>query len=323
MQARGQPTLGSSSFKAANPPFGAVFTYYLREDVLTAQKTRHKEEKKLRQTGEDVPFPGWEQLRQEAVAGKPRVLLLVRDEAGQPVRWLKGETKAGLHRTSWDLRLSSPEPINLVVPEFESPWSAPPRGPLVAPGQYSAELWLVTDEETRPLSPSQSFTVKAVPTAPPDTDFDEATTFQREVAELLRQIAGAGKEIERTQDRLRHLEAAVLQTPRAETALFAQLTALQKTLVGLQMRLMNDEVRQKLNEPTVYSIQQRAWRAYWGLGRTRQMPTATQRRNVAIVQADYAALRQELATLIEQDLAQLEAELESFGAPWTPGRRLG
>jgi hypothetical protein len=119
------------------------------------------------------------------------------------------------------------------------------------------------------------------------------------------------------------LEAAVLQTPRVETALFAQLTTLQKTLADLQMRLMNDEVRQKLNEPSVSSIQQRAWRAYWGLGRTRQMPTATHRRNVAIVQADFAALRQELATLIEQDLAQLEAELESFGAPWTPGRRLG
>jgi hypothetical protein len=122
---------------------------------------------------------------------------------------------------------------------------------------------------------------------------------------------------------LRHLEAAVLQTPRAETALFAQLTALQKTLVGLQMRLMNDEVRQKLNEPTVYSIQQRAWRAYWGLGRTRQMPTTTQRRNIEIAQAEFAALRRELAVLLDNDLAQLEAELESFGAPWTPGRRLG
>jgi hypothetical protein len=53
------------------------------------------------------------------------------------------------------------------------------------------------------------------------------------------------------------------------------------------------------------------------------MPTATQRRNVEIAQADFAILRQELVTLIEQDLARLEAELEAAGAPWTPGRRLG
>jgi photosystem II stability/assembly factor-like uncharacterized protein len=171
MQAPGQPTLGSTSFKAANPDFGAILTYYLREDVLTTQKSRQKDEKKLREANENVPFPGWERLRQEAAASKPHVLLLVRDEAGDPIRWLEGATKAGLHRASWDLRRPSPEPINLVIPEFESPWSSPPKGPLVAPGQYRAELWLVTDEGKRPLGDPQSFMVKAVPTTPSGTDF--------------------------------------------------------------------------------------------------------------------------------------------------------
>jgi photosystem II stability/assembly factor-like uncharacterized protein len=323
MQAPGQPTLGSSPFKAANPPFGATFTYFLPEDVLTAQKSRQKEEKKLRKAGENIPFPGWERLQQEAVAGKPHVLLLVRDEAGQPLRWLEGATEAGLHRTSWDLRLLYPEPINLVVPEFVEPWSSPPEGPLVPPGQYSAELWLVTDEAVRPLSAPQSFTVKAVPTAPPETDFNEATAFQRETAELIRQVAGAGKEIERTQDRLRHIMAALLVTPQADTALMTRVTTLNTTLAGLQVRLANDEVRQKLNEPAVPSISDRVQRAFWGSSATRQMPTTTQRRNVEIAQAEFAALRQELVTLIEQDLAQLEAELAAAGAPWTPGRRLG
>jgi photosystem II stability/assembly factor-like uncharacterized protein len=322
MQAPGQPTLGSTSFKAANPDFGAILTYYLREDVLTTQKSRQKDEKKLREANENVPFPGWERLRQEAAASKPHVLLLVRDEAGDPIRWLEGATKAGLHRASWDLRRPSPEPINLVIPEFESPWSSPPKGPLVAPGQYSAELWLVTDEGIRPLGDPQSFMVKAVPTTPSGTDFAEATGFQQEAAELMRQIAGAGKEIERTQDRLRHLEAALLTTPRADTALFARATTLNAALTGLQVRLMNDEVRDKLNEPSVPSIHRRARRVFWGLSGTRQMPTTTQRRNVAIAQAEFATLRQELATLIEQDLAQLETELDAAGAPWTPGRKL-
>jgi photosystem II stability/assembly factor-like uncharacterized protein len=323
MQARGQPTLGSTSFKAANPPFGAIFTYYLREDLLTAQKSRQKEEKKLREAGENIPFPGWERLRQEAVAGKPQVLLLVRDEAGQPVRWLEGATEAGLHRANWDLRLPSPEPINLVAPEFESPWAPPPRGPLAPPGQYSVELWLVTDEAVRPLSSPQSFTVKAVPTAPSGTDFNEATTFQRETAELLRQVLGASREIERSQDRLRHMAAALLATPHADTVLFARITTMNAALADLQQRLMNDQVREKLSEPGEPSLQQRLQRVFWGLSRTRQMPTTTHRRNVAIVQADFAPLRQELAALIEQDLAQLAAELEAAGAPWTPGRKLG
>ena len=323
MQSPGQSTLGSTSFKVANPDFGATFTYYLREDVLTAQKTRQKAEKKLREAGENVPFPGWETLRQEATEGKPHVLLLVRDADGRPLRWLEGATKAGLQRTSWDLRLPLPNPIDLVAPEFDPPWMQPPKGPLVAPGQYSVELWLVTDEGIGPLSDQQSFTVKALPTAPSGTDFDEATGFQQETADLLRQVAGAGKEIERTQYRLRHLAAAVLATPRADTSLFARVTALETTLAGLRLRLMNDEVRGKLNEPSAPSIQQRLQRTFLGVSGTRQMPTLTQRRSVEIAQTDFTVLRQELAMLIEQDLDQLETELEAAGAPWTPGRRLG
>jgi hypothetical protein len=33
-------------------------------------------------------------------------------------------------------------------------------------------------------------------------------------------------------------------------------------------------------------------------------------------------LRQDLSALLENTLAQLEADLEAAGAPWTPGRRL-
>ncbi len=323
MQAPGQPTLGSTSFKAANPPFGTIFTYYLREDVLTGQKARQKAEKKLREVGEDVPFPGWEQLRQEATEGQPHVLLLVRDAAGQPLRWIEGAKEAGLHRVSWDLRLPSPEPIDLVVPEFVSPWSAPPKGPLVAPGQYSAELWLVTAEGIGPLSEPQSFAVKAVPTTPADIDFAAVVASQQETADLMRQIAGAGKEIERAEGRLRHLAAAVLETPQANTALFARVTELRASLTDLKRHLQDDEVRQKLNEPSVSSIQQRVQRVYWGLSQTRQMPTVTQWGSLEIAQADFAVLKQELALLIEQDLDQLEMDLAAAGAPWTPGRRLG
>jgi hypothetical protein len=102
-----------------------------------------------------------------------------------------------------------------------------------------------------------------------------------------------------------------------------RVTTLNTTLAGLQARLANDEVREKLSEPTVPSISDRVQRAFWGSSATRQMPTTTQRRNVEIAQAEFAALHQELVTLIEQDLAQLEAELAAAGAPWTPGRRLG
>ena len=45
-------------------------------------------------------------------------------------------------------------------------------------------------------------------------------------------------------------------------------------------------------------------------------------RNLEIAEAEFGELRQELAAVIENELPQLESDLESAGAPWTPGRRL-
>lgn len=72
MQARGMPTPGSDSYAAPNPPFGAVFTYYLDEVPSTERETRRDAERALREQGDDVPFPGYEQLQREAVESGPR-----------------------------------------------------------------------------------------------------------------------------------------------------------------------------------------------------------------------------------------------------------
>ena len=319
MQARGKPTLGSTDYTAANPPFGATFTYYLAEVPSTERETRRAAEKELRERGEDVPFPGWDRLRREAVEGKPRVLILVRDDQGQPVRRVEGPAKEGLHRVSWDLRLPPPDPVDLTTPGFTPPWAGAPQGPLAAPGRYRAELLLLSSAGVQSIGTAQEFEVKPVPTAPPGTDFDAVAAFQQEASALMRRVAGAGEEIGRTQDRLRHMRAALVETPRADPALFMQLDAFGAALEALRTRLSGDRIRGQRNESSVPSIRNRIGRVtrHWS---TRQTPTATHRRNLDIARDDFAALRQDLSVLIETDLSRLEADLEAAGAPWTPGR---
>ncbi len=115
MQAKGMPTLGSTSFVSDNPPFGAVFTYYLHDLPKTAKTERKEAEKSQRKQNISTPFPGWESLREESYENEPHVMLLVRDEKGEGVRWLEGTAKKGMHRTSWDLKLPALDPINLVI----------------------------------------------------------------------------------------------------------------------------------------------------------------------------------------------------------------
>jgi hypothetical protein len=48
---------GHSEYAAKNPPFGAVFTYYLPESLKTMKAVRQEKEKKLNKEGKDIPFP--------------------------------------------------------------------------------------------------------------------------------------------------------------------------------------------------------------------------------------------------------------------------
>ncbi|MCB0008365.1 MAG: hypothetical protein KDE04_17995, partial [Anaerolineales bacterium] len=321
MQSPGQPTLGDTSFVAPNPPFGAVFTYHLKEKPLTAKEARQKAEKELRESGADTPFPGFDALRAESLEEKPQILLLVRDAAGEPVRWLEGSTDAGVHRVAWDLRLSSPDPIDLHKPDEPNPWSLPPTGALVAPGEYSVELVLVSRDGVQKLSEAQSFNLKPVPTTVAGTDFAAAAAFQRETSDLLKEASGIVKELERARDRLRHVRAALLQTPGRDAGLYARIDAAQDALDGLESILKGNPRRQKLAEPDVETVNRRLWRLtnQWF---TRQQPTQTALASQAQAAADMATVKSELQAMLTGELAQLEADIAAAGAPWTPGRAL-
>lgn len=322
MQSPGQPTLGSSAFRRENPPFGATFTYHIGEEIRTTKAARHEVEKKLREDGADIPFPGWDELKTEARESEPQVMFIIRDADGQSVRRLAGETGKGLHRTTWNLRMAPPDPINLEKPAFVSPWSDPPRGPLVKPGRYSVELVLASSAGVEVLSGPETFEVKPLPVEVQPPDFEQVTAFQQYVAELSRRMSGSGKEIERAKDRLKHIRAALLETPDSDLSFFERLDGLHATLEDLNEKLNGDSVRSEKAEPDVPSIRGRLGRVAWMHWDSTRLPTQTQRQAVEIAEESFGDFQKALRLFIEVDLAQFEADLEAARAPWTPGRKL-
>ena len=319
MQAKGMPTLGSTSYVAENPPLGAVFTYYLHELPTTAKTIRQKEEKALRQKNENIPFPGWESLRAESNEGTPQVLLLVRDEGGTPIRWIEGTNKKGLHRTNWDLRLPAPNPINLSTPAFKPPWAGDAKGPLAAPGQYTVELFIEHNGDLVSQSAPQSLVVKPVPTLAPGTDLAAVAKFQEKTSTLMRQISSARQSITEAGERLRYLKAALKQTPNAASDQYVSWNELKQKLATLRMRLSGDTIRQSFSESTSPSIRSRVGQVIYGHWNTRQAPTETFRNNIEIASADFIQFKQDLYTFLES-LDKYEDILESAGAPYTRGR---
>jgi len=320
-QAPSRPELGSDDFTAENAPLGAIITYHLREALTTAREAREAREKPLREQGVDAPFPGFDRLRDEPLESGPKLLLLVSDASGRKVRVLEGPAKPGLHRVSWNLRGPNPNPVNLSPPGCQTPWDDPPRGPLTAPGRYSVELVVVSAAGFRRLGIPQSFEVKPVPTAPAGTDFIAVAAFQQQAAELQRRVGGAGAELGRVKEQLRHMRAALLQAPRADPALYARIDSVTRSLAGFELLLSGHPARQRLSESEAPSINERVGQVIGGHWETRQMPTSTMRRDLGLATAALEALTRDLTALLEGGLARLEADLAAAGAPWTPGRR--
>ena len=320
MQAKGMPSQGTSSFVSDNPPFGAVFTYYLNDLPETSKEKRKNSEKALREKNTSIPFPGWERLFQESNEDEPQVLLLVSNEKGNPIRWIKSSAKKGLHRANWDLKLSPPDPINLTQPAFKPPWAGDAEGPLVAPGTYSVALYVVHNGLLKAQGAPQTFKVKPVPTTAPNTDFNAIAAFQEKTSELSRQISSAGRKLGEAGNRLRYMKAAILETPKAIPKLFADLNQLQQNLAELQKRLYGDPIRQRLNENSSPSISSRVGNVAYGHWQTTQNPTETHKRNIEIAETDFSKFRGDLATYFNA-LEEYEATLEAVGAPYTPGRK--
>lgn len=319
-QATGRPEKGTDDFTTPNPPMGALLTYYLKEAPTTAKEARQASEKTLREKGADTPFPGFEQLREEALESGPKVLLVISDASGRKVRWIEGPAKAGLHRVNWDLRAPSPDPVDLRPPGFRAPWDVPSTGPLTAPGRYTAEMVVVSARGVRRMGTPRSFEVKPVPTAPTGTNFAAVAAFQEQTAELRRQVAATDAKVREAREQLRHMRAALLQAPRANPDLFARMDAVTRALAEISVRLSGDPARQRLDESDAPSISGRVGEVIGGHWETRQTPTVTQTRNIEIAGSALQTLTRDLKTLIEGDLARLKADLEAAGAPWTPGR---
>lgn len=315
-QANGMPSQGSDSYRSENPPFGAVFTYYLQDLPKTERAQRREKEQSLKAQNQDVPFPGWDQLRRESVEQQASTMLLVKNDKGEPIRWIQGASGKGLHRVSWDLRLPAPSPINLTVPSFRPPWAGDPQGPLVAPGTYSVTLYVLHNGELEAQGEPQEFTVK--PAFPDVPAYEDILAFAEETSELSRKVSAAGRQLGEAGEKLRFYRAAFTETPAIPVELFSVWNTLNKELSDLRIALNGDNVVRSKDESTPPSISSRVGNAtgHWS---TTEAPTTTQKRNLEIAVREFADYQPEAAAFFAR-LADFERKMEQAGAPYTPNR---
>jgi photosystem II stability/assembly factor-like uncharacterized protein len=316
---------GEAFFAAPNPPFGAVFTYYLKDEVLTKKKARQAEEKKIAAKGGDVFYPSWDALRAEEREEEPAIVLTVTDGAGNVVRRLDGPVKAGFHRVAWDLRYPASNPTRPAParPEDDpdSIFRPPLRGPLAMPGTYTVTLEKKTDGAVTRLAEAVSVTAEVLGTASlPAPDRAKGLEFEKKVARLQRAVLGSVELSKEAAQRLEMLQKALFETPAADPALMARTKELRLKLKGIEEQLSGDRVVAKYQEPVPPSISERVQRIVHSLWSSTSAPTGTQQRGYEIAGQQFAPVLASLRTLVDADLKELETKAEAAGAPWTTGR---
>ncbi|MEE9601856.1 MAG: hypothetical protein V3V75_01020, partial [Thermoguttaceae bacterium] len=309
---------GDSMFTTPNPSFGAVFTYYLAEEIRSQKDERREREKPLEKEGEDTPFPGWDVVTEEALEDEPAIVLTVRDAAGNVVRYVEGPVKAGFHRVAWDLRYPETDPWKPEDPTDE-PYITP-AGVLAAPGMYTVSFGKRVDGKLEDLGQSHTFEVKSVrePTLTRASQ-DDRVVFARRVDELKRAAAGSVSAVDELVEAVDAMKSALVRST-ADAALYDEANTIGQEASRLKDRLKTNPERQKLGDYGPVSIESRLNVAGFGARRQAYGPTATQERSLAIAGEEFAEISAALDKLIDQDFAALKSKLDAASVPWTPGR---
>ncbi len=300
---RGRGSQGNSFYRASNPPFGAAFTWWLKEVPKSLKSARKKKEK------DPEYYPSWDELREEDRERSPYVLMTIRDAQGQVVRRMKQSAGKGVHRSHWDLRYGT------------SLSASRGGGPLAPCGTYSVDLALVHKGEVKALGASRTFEVKPLEGREATTDRDRQTlALFHKMASLARVVRAAGTVLSDTEKTLETTRTALLGAPRADLGLLKKMETMRRELLDIRVALLGDTTLTKRSAPAPISISSRISTAQRGLGSITSEPTQTWRECWEDAQKAFEEIYPRLKALAEKEVPALQEAVEKAGGAWTKGK---
>ena len=295
---------GAGHYVADNPPFGAVFTYYLKEGLETAEAKRQKAEKEA----DNVTFPGWDALSAEANAPAPKVFLLIKDASGKTIRRVDGPVSAGFHRVAWDLRHSSPLAI--------TDGSFPMPGMLAAPGTYTATLHQQVDGSISTLGEAQSFTVKQLRKGALEAaDPADVAKFWRSFEKTFGAYSALAARMEETNAYNERLAKGLLAAPNLDLSKHERFAEMQQELAQIAADFGGDPVRLGPGEKTQPTVFDRLFAVMRGVERSTYGPTSMHRSSLKLADEMIAETNNRLDAW-RREAAMIGQAIQAAGGPW-------
>ncbi len=316
IQRIGKGAQGAAYFTAPNPPFGAQFTYYLKEGYKTKKSVREEKEKKLNKEFKNVEFPSWNELEDERMEDSPVVWLTVKDSTGNMIRRLKGSASKGFHRVSWNLTYPSDKVIDIHSRPFkgENYWRQ--NGAMVLPGSYTVSLSKEIDGVVTNLSNPVTFKVVpirhgvlkgATPT--------ETVAFWKKVQALWGDISATSLSLQNALKKIKGMQKALALSEAEPGELDKQVEDVRLELLKLDARMNGNKSKEQIGEKYPPTVKNRLQAAYAVVNNSTYGPTQTAIKSLHLAQADYDNIQTTLEDIITNKLPALKKALQAAGAP--------
>ncbi|MFT5674271.1 MAG: photosystem II stability/assembly factor-like uncharacterized protein [Paraglaciecola sp.] len=310
---------GASFYTAENPPFGAVFTYYLKDSFKTKQEVRQEKEKALKKKKRPIPFPGWDKVEEERRQQPPKIWLTIKDTKGKVIRRVEGSNDKGFNRVAWNLSM----PKNDVITSKKTEDGFFMLNYMVAPGEYSVTLSKQIDGKVTILQGPQNFAVEAMSKGTlKGASPDEVVSFWQAIGKVKRDANAVYQQINKSIERVALLERALVESTSEPGTLDSELSQIRNELFDINHQLNGDQSKTQVYLSNVKTVANLLNVAERGTALSTYGPTPTHQQSLAYATEKLQQQQSKLKALTEKRIPELESKLRAMGAPWVTGQIL-
>jgi photosystem II stability/assembly factor-like uncharacterized protein len=320
VQTGGRYGQGSTPYMGKNPPFGATFTYYLKEVPKTQKQIRKELEKKQFEKGEKIKVLTPEELKEESEEEKPQLIFTIYDAQDKTVRIIRTSPSKGINRISWNLRNSSPRPVRLSGDKF-NPLAKSNDGYLVLPGTYKVGLSLSSKGQIKELVQPVTFTVVDLKnTTLPAPDRKALVEFQDKVSELAKTMLGTTRYASELSKKTEVVLQTLYEWNNATPEMIKQAKQIREDLDMIQFKFTGFRAKASWEEvpPGPQPLNKRLNYLMYTHNSTTTAVTQTEKDAYEILKGELPSVINEL-TETGKELDALQKKMLDAGAPWTPG----
>lgn len=303
---------GDAEYIAKNPPFGAVFTYFMSDKVKSLKDTRKASEKK------NVNFD-WDAIEAENRQQGPSILLIIKDANGKVVNTVNGSNKKGFNRANWRLNYPNKSGERLAASGGQRGFGGG-GGVMATPGDYTVTLVKRVDGVNTVLQAPQAF--KVIPMydgALPRKSFQEMDAFREATFSFQQDLTATRLELSKSLNTVDAMRRAADKASTPSANLTKKINDARIALLDIDKELNGDDTRGEIGERSNPSAGNGNSLGRRALGNT-YGPTDEHQALLVRVKSQLSKVKAKLRNITNNTLPGLATDLKNSGAPWIEGQ---